>query len=233
LVEWDLAKCKERIAVYSRSLGLDLEACCLQRLAQFVRLVLQYRDRAQLTAFRDWESLVEGLLVDSLALGVSEGFADIGELLDIGAGAGFPSVPLALVWPSKKWVAVERMRRKAAFLRIVARRLGLGNYDVVCQELCEWARACGRAGRFGMVVARGVRLNKRVYVAIKGLLLSSGRVALYRHQRNSSRIVLFGSWEPESPEDRRIEVFGLGRDIWLSYEPLERLFEGASGWGST
>lgn len=58
-----------------------------------------------------------------------------GSAIDIGAGAGFPGIPLAVVWPATRFTLLESRERKAGFLERAVRELGLRNVTVVCERL--------------------------------------------------------------------------------------------------
>src|SRR5579883_3505246 len=57
-------------------------------------------------------------------------FADTRQILDIGTGAGFPGLPLALVYPEKKFTLAESIQKKARFVESVVAELGLKNVTV-------------------------------------------------------------------------------------------------------
>jgi 16S rRNA (guanine(527)-N(7))-methyltransferase RsmG len=56
-------------------------------------------------------------------------------VLDIGSGGGFPGIPLAIAWPRTTVTLLESRDKKAGFLELVARDLGLTNVKVVCDRL--------------------------------------------------------------------------------------------------
>lgn len=55
--------------------------------------------------------------------------------LDIGTGAGFPGIPLAILWPTTRFTLLESRERKAGFVERAAREIGLPNVGVVCDRL--------------------------------------------------------------------------------------------------
>jgi 16S rRNA (guanine527-N7)-methyltransferase len=56
-------------------------------------------------------------------------------VLDVGSGAGFPGIPLAIVWPGTTVILLESREKKAGFLERAVRELGLRNVRVVCGRL--------------------------------------------------------------------------------------------------
>ena len=90
-------------------------------------------------------------MLDSLLFAVAA--ADTGhrspsDVLDIGAGVGLPSVPLAIVWPASRVVALDRAGRRARLLRRAVRVLDLDNVDVVETDVTELS------GSFELVTSR-------------------------------------------------------------------------------
>lgn len=68
---------------------------------------------------------------------------------DVGSGAGFPGVVAALLWPQRQVTAVEAARKRASFLQLVARELGLPNLSVENHREEQVA-----PGRFDLVLTR-------------------------------------------------------------------------------
>lgn len=91
----------------------------------FFRMVTDANGRFNLTAITDSASFTEKHLIDSVSAAnlIPQGAS----LVDIGAGAGFPSVPLAVVRPDVKITALDSTEKKAAFVAEAAKTLGLDN----------------------------------------------------------------------------------------------------------
>ncbi|HEX7077156.1 MAG TPA: RsmG family class I SAM-dependent methyltransferase [Candidatus Eisenbacteria bacterium] len=73
--------------------------------------------------------------------------------LDVGTGAGFPGIPLAVLWPTTRFTLLESREKKAGFVERAARELELGNVRVVCDRL----EALGRTWRLEPTGAMFVR----------------------------------------------------------------------------
>jgi 16S rRNA (guanine527-N7)-methyltransferase len=117
--------------------GLSLSPIVLEKLSRFLAELDQARRRTNLVGPVSKEQLVDHVL-ESVLGGphVPRG----SRLVDIGSGAGFPGVPLAIARPDVAVVAVEPRRLRCDFLRRVAERVPIPNVSVVCGK----ARDLGR-----------------------------------------------------------------------------------------
>jgi 16S rRNA (guanine527-N7)-methyltransferase len=102
----------------------------LQQLSAYLDLLAKWNARTNLTAVRDPEEMVRRHFGESLFAGQHLGDPLPGTLLDLGSGAGFPGVPIALLHPSIAVTLAESQNKKATFLREVVRTLGLKNVEV-------------------------------------------------------------------------------------------------------
>lgn len=114
-------------AVLERGLGaLQLPAALAEPLMVYLAELQKWNAAYNLTAIRDPADMVTRHLLDSLAL---LPYAR-GRLLDVGAGAGLPGIPLALANPALDVTVLDSNGKKARFMRHAVRTLGLGNVAV-------------------------------------------------------------------------------------------------------
>ena len=106
---------------------LGLPSTAAATLAEFATLVSRWAERINLTAHRSAEAVARRLVVDALALGCTLPVERPRSLADLGSGAGFPGLPLAILWPSCQVTLVESRERKHHFQRTAIRALGLSN----------------------------------------------------------------------------------------------------------
>ena len=128
--------------------GLALDDEALGRLARFEALLERWNRRINLTRLRSPEEVLVGHFLDSLAVVPHLGSAR--SLIDVGAGAGFPGMVVAVARPDLAVTLVESVGKKAAFLEALQRELGL-DVEVVPRRV-EEVIAGGR--RFDVAVSR-------------------------------------------------------------------------------
>lgn len=96
----------------------------------YSNLLLSWNEKFNLTAITDKNEIVEKHFIDSLFLVKYVDLADK-SLLDIGSGAGFPGIPLAIVSPKAKITLLESNGKKISFLKEVVKELNLENVEII------------------------------------------------------------------------------------------------------
>ncbi len=144
----------EQLSGGAQHFGIRLLPDHIDALGRYLDLLEQWRVHARLISRRQTRP-------DLIAKHVIDAFALIGSLAgrrriaDVGSGAGFPGIPIAVVLPESDVMLIEVNRRKANFLREVVRRLGLTNARVMeCRA--DDIQADASAQRFDAVVSRAV-----------------------------------------------------------------------------
>jgi 16S rRNA (guanine527-N7)-methyltransferase len=149
--------------------------------AQLARLlaVLEHDEHAP-TAVRDPERALDAHVADSLvALGVP-GMRTASTIADLGAGAGFPGVALAVALPTAGIRLVESQRRRCEFLERLCTVAELENTVVVCARAEEWVEG---AREHDAVVARALARQAVVLEYAAPLLRVGGTLVDWRAKR--------------------------------------------------
>jgi 16S rRNA (guanine527-N7)-methyltransferase len=130
-------------------LGVELDAAQAAALCRLLDEVAHWNRSFNLTAITERREMLTHHLLDSLAI---LPFIKGEHVLDIGTGAGFPGLPLAIASPERRFVLLDSNGKKIRFVAHAVRTLGLRNVEAV------HARAGGREaavqGTFDTVVAR-------------------------------------------------------------------------------
>jgi 16S rRNA (guanine527-N7)-methyltransferase len=133
----------------ARTLGLELDEQQAARLIAHLDLVDEWGERMNLTAIRERSQQITKHVLDSLTVAA---WLRGNHVADVGSGAGFPGIPLAIVRPDVKFALIESTGKKCRFLEHVRDTLALANVEVV-QSRAETYKP---AVRFDTVIARAV-----------------------------------------------------------------------------
>ena len=118
---------RELLAAGARDLGITLDPSGAERLLKLVHELEAGNAQFNLTAIRDRPGMLRKHVLDSLSL---QPYLRGGRVADIGTGAGFPGLPLAVVNPQRRFTLVEATGKKARFVERTALRLGCDNVQV-------------------------------------------------------------------------------------------------------
>jgi 16S rRNA (guanine527-N7)-methyltransferase len=129
---------------------LDPPPTIVPQLSVYLDLLLRWNARTNLTAIRRPEEIVQRHFGESLFTALHLGDPDI--LLDLGSGAGFPGLPIALLRPEIRVTLAESQGKKASFLREAIRTLRLENAEVWAAR----AETMPESRRFHTVTLRAV-----------------------------------------------------------------------------
>ena len=160
-----------------------LPAGALDKFSAFEALIRRWNLRSHLVSRGDLHRLRERHTEDSLSLLPWVR----GRLADVGSGAGFPGIPLAIARPEVPVVLIERSTRKSLFLRQAAIDLDLANVEVVARDVAEYESDA----LFDTITARAVLPPSQAWALVRRLLAPEGSVLF--QSRETLRETLFGS----------------------------------------
>jgi 16S rRNA (guanine527-N7)-methyltransferase len=153
----------------ARDLALDLDEPQLAKLVAHLDLLDDWNARMNLTAIRDRPSQLTKHLLDSLTV---LPYLQGERVADVGSGAGFPGIPLAIVEPYRHFTLIESTGKKCRFLEHVREALELHNVEVV-QARAEGYRP---EVRFDTVIARAVGPVADLVKVAGPLVVGGGRL---------------------------------------------------------
>ena len=155
------------------SRGINCNEQQLNQLWDFMAAVLKTNESFNLTAIKDEETFVEKMIFDSALLLNNQDFAGV-DILDIGAGAGFPSVVISILSPKIHIIALDSTAKKVGFIKEYAEKNNL-NITGVSARAEDFAKA--NRDKFMVVTARAVA-SLRILIELAMPLLKVGGVLI-------------------------------------------------------
>jgi len=123
------------------------------KMLNFLELLYEKNQVMNLTAIRDKEGMLEKHFIDSLLL--TKVIKDEEKLfIDVGTGAGFPGLVLAIFYPEKNFLLVDSVRKKIEFINEVIEKLGLENVKTSFERAEELIK--DKRETFDVALCRGV-----------------------------------------------------------------------------
>ncbi len=200
------------LASYAAECGVAEPERFVERCGLFRDCLLETNRTMNLTRITGVEEFAVKHVADSLA--IARCFPEFREeplrVADIGCGAGFPSLVLALAFPNLLLIPIDSTGKKTAFVERAAQLLGLDNVHVVTGRSCELNRKGEFKSRFDVVTARALAPAPVIWKEAGNFTNRNGRFILYKTP------------EQAAEDLPALERLCAGRPIrWQTTEPFE------------
>ncbi len=140
----------------NEKIGLNLSAQQLNAFGIYEAELLSWNEKFNLTAIRDLDGVRVKHFLDSLTCLEELRVTPPTRLIDIGTGAGFPGIPLKLIFPNMQLTLVESVGKKAGFCSHIVEKLGLSHVEVLTLRAEEVGQLAKHREKYDWAVARAV-----------------------------------------------------------------------------
>lgn len=155
----------------------------IELLLEYSKLLLEWNEKFNLTAITSENEIVEKHFIDSLEI-VKYFDLKNKSLLDVGTGAGFPGMVLAIAIPSLKVTLLESNGKKISFLKEVVSKLNLSNVSIIQGRSEEFEKREG----FDVVTARAVKELKILLEISFHLVKVNGSLIAYKGSNGEEEV---------------------------------------------
>lgn len=123
---------------------------------RYQELILDWNEKVNLTSITDPQDFVKKHYVDSAVLCSFEQLSQAKSIIDVGTGAGFPGIPLAILHPDKKFLLMDSLNKRIRIISEIAGEIGLKNVSFLHGRAEELAQKKEYRERFDLCVSRAV-----------------------------------------------------------------------------
>ncbi|MGQ9646144.1 MAG: 16S rRNA (guanine(527)-N(7))-methyltransferase RsmG [Thermodesulfobacteriota bacterium] len=210
---------QELLVEGAKAFGIRLSEKQLEAFDLYLRELLKWNQKINLTAIRSEKGIVLKHFLDSLS--VYPYLSKTPSLLDVGSGAGFPGIPLKIVQPSLEVTLIDSVRKKVDFQKHIIRTLGLKGTEAIHGRIQDKEILQSMTGRFDAVTSRAfsdLRTFLRlalpflrpggILLAMKGALEEAETSFLTKREETRYRLQRIASFHlPQSTDQRSILLF--------------------------
>jgi len=128
----------------------------LDRLLAYRELVLEWNNKVNMTTITNSEEFLQKHYIDSLTCAETPEYKSASTILDLGTGAGFPGIPLAVLSPEKEFVLLDSLNKRVRIVAELAKAIGLKNVRLVHGRAEDLARTPEHREQFDLCISRAV-----------------------------------------------------------------------------
>ncbi|MGL5380078.1 16S rRNA (guanine(527)-N(7))-methyltransferase RsmG [Clostridium sp.] len=136
--------------------GMDLSEHQYEQFIKYMRLVQEWNEKINLTAITEDEEVIKKHFIDCIKAFKSQEIKNAKTLIDVGTGAGFPGLPIAIMKPELNVTLLDSLNKRINFLNTVVRDLGLKNVVTIHSRAEDGARKPELREKFDIATSRAV-----------------------------------------------------------------------------
>lgn len=144
----------EKINESLKELNIELSKKQLKQFYEYMNILIEWNKVMNLTNITEPEEVIQKHFVDSLT--VLKNIREDDSVIDVGTGAGFPGIPIKIVYPETKVTLLDSLNKRIKFLDEVIKKLDLKNIKTVHGRAEENAHNSNYREKYNVAIARAV-----------------------------------------------------------------------------
>lgn len=137
-------------------LGIQLTDTQVNQFETYYELLVEWNKVMNLTGITEYDEVMQKHFVDSLSIVKAADLGQCKKVLDMGTGAGFPGIPIKIVYPHLEVVLLDSLNKRIKFLNEVIGKLGLSGITAIHGRAEDYAKQKEYREMFDLCVSRAV-----------------------------------------------------------------------------
>lgn len=203
----------------SLEVGIDLTENQYNQLIEYMKLLQEWNEKINLTAITEDEEVIKKHFIDCIKAFKSDAVKSAKTVIDVGTGAGFPGLPIAIMNPNINVTLLDSLNKRINFLNTVVAKLQLKNVVTIHSRAEDGARKVELRENFDVATSRAVA-NMAVlsefclpYVKLNGYFVALKGPAIDEEIREGKKAIETLGGELESIIEVNIEKSDLKHNI--------------------
>lgn len=138
------------------NLDIQLSDIQISQFIEYYEILISWNKVMNLTGITEYEEVVEKHFIDSLTIVNKMKLSDVNSVIDIGTGAGFPGIPLKIVYPHLKVTLLDSLNKRIKFLNEVIEKLELQCIETIHGRAEDFAKQNTYREQYDLCVSRAV-----------------------------------------------------------------------------
>ena len=139
-----------------KKLGIILTDKQREQFDRYYELLIEWNKVMNLTGITDYDEVILKHFIDSLMLSEICDMSNVSAMIDVGTGAGFPGIPIKIVYPHINAILLDSLNKRLKFLNTVIEELGLESVQTLHGRAEDYARKTEYRESFDLCVSRAV-----------------------------------------------------------------------------
>lgn len=136
--------------------NLDLSEYQYEQFIKYMRLLQEWNEKVNLTAITEDEDVIKKHFIDCIKAFKSKPVREAKTIIDVGTGAGFPGIPMAIMNSKTKVTLLDSLNKRVNFLNTVIKELDLKNVTTIHSRAEDGARKSELREKFDVATSRAV-----------------------------------------------------------------------------
>lgn len=146
----------DRLKAVLDAMNIEYDKTRESRFTAYMEGILRWNEKVNMTAITEHAEFITKHFIDSIICAEVKQIRDADKVIDIGTGGGFPGIPLAIIFPEKKFVLVDSLKKRLNIIEELCAEIGIKNATVIHARAEDIANKSEHREQYDLCVSRAV-----------------------------------------------------------------------------